>query len=49
MTATPQIMLSRKCYQVSKPEIEFQMIYAVLRMWGQGTKSPEFRAKGATI
>ena len=34
-TATPQIMLKWKCYQVSKPEIEFQMIdimYAALHM-----------------
>ena len=33
--ATPQMMLNRKCYQVSKPEIEFHMIdimYAALHM-----------------
>ena len=35
MTATPQMMLSRKCYQVSKPEIEFHIMnimYAALHM-----------------
>ena len=35
LTATPQMMLSRKCYQVSKPEIEFHMMnimYAALHM-----------------
>ena len=25
LTATPKMMLNRKCYQVSKPEIEFHM------------------------
>ena len=35
LTATPQMMLSRKCYQVSKPEIEFHIMnimYAALHM-----------------
>ena len=38
MTATPQLMLSRKLYQVSKPEMEFHMIniiYAALPMCAQ--------------
>ena len=29
MTATPQMMLNRKCYQVSKPEMEFHIIYNI--------------------
>ena len=37
-TATPQLTLNRKCYQVSKPEMEFPMIdiiYAALPMRAQ--------------
>ena len=42
MTATPQLMLNRKWYQLSKPEIEFLMInmmYAALPMCAQTEKT----------
>ena len=42
MTATPQLMLNRKWYQVSKPEMEFHMIniiYAALPMCAQTEKT----------
>ena len=42
LTATPQMMLNRKCYQVSKPEMEFHMIdmiYAALPMGAQTEKT----------
>ena len=42
MTARPQLMLNRKSYQVSKPEMEFHMIniiYAALPMRAQTEKT----------
>ena len=42
LTATPQMTISKKCYQVSKPEIEFHMIdiiYAALPMGPQTEKA----------
>ena len=42
MTATPQLMLNRKRYQASKPELEFHMInmiYAALSMRTQTEKT----------
>ena len=42
MTATPQLMLNRKWYQASKPEMEFHMInmlYAVLPLRARTEKT----------
>ena len=42
MTARPQLMLNRKSYQVSKPEMDFHMIniiYAALPMRAQTEKT----------
>ena len=47
LTATTQMMLNRKCYQVSKPEIEFHMMdimYAALHMRAH-TKKTTFSCK----
>ena len=47
MTATPQLMLNRKGYQVSKPEMEFHMINIIsvaLPMHAQ-TEKTTFHAK----
>ena len=50
VTATPQLMSNRICYQVSKPEMEFHMmniIYAKLPMPTQTEKMP-FSCKAHT-
>ena len=47
MTATPQLMLNRKWYQASKPEMEFHMINMMYRHCpcAHGQKRRDFHAK----
>ena len=48
LTAMPQLIVNRKCYQVLKPEIKFKMmneIYAALRMGTHIQKRRYFYAK----